>query len=171
MLCPSCGCNVGDALRLCESCAEQAPVKVEELPVAVSLGELAGRRPSVEDILLRPSVMAFVSLVFSLFLFLCILLVHPTKHAGLSALLTVICLLAIVAICAWAKMWIELLQDDFVIAMVYLIFPIGVYSLLITYPERTMKPFTIHMVCMLLSIGLQFAYSALAGHSAISALF
>jgi len=171
MLCPSCGSDVGDSVSMCQACQQTAAELPAEPASEIQTTQPAAAGPSVYTngwgaALKQPRIIGFAGAILSLALFLVFLLLHPSNNVWQSFLLLVLFALFTISSGGWMMMWIELLHDDFMYAVICLfIFP-AVYYLLIAHPERALKPFVVHIAAAAIAIPLHIYFVSVADTSA-----
>jgi hypothetical protein len=75
------------------------------------------------------------------------------------------------AVLGWTLMWMELLIDNALMCIVSIFLPISVYWVLITHPERAMRPFVIHLIASALFIYGHFTYSGPRGETSLEMIY
>lgn len=175
MLCPSCGTSVGDVVKHCDACAQarraaQASIAPENASDAPPPPPVR-RRQSLEDTVRQPKVYLPIAGGMFVILYLVCILLHPAHHIGLSFLAALIVSLSAVSICAWGQMWVHLFNEHSVLALLTFLLPVGVYRMVIAYPEELMKSFLIHIGTLILAVGLTLSYVNVAHANPWSVLF
>ena len=154
MLCPRCGTSVGDAIKMCDRCAAEAPPK----PPVSAAPDLSNKRHHVSKLahelpvdtsfiyqLLSPIGLSIISLIVWLIASIVLAITFESGAVGLSLIFGAIFLCVAIGMISWGWMWIQMFAEEPMISFFAILFPVLVYRVVMTYPERTLKPFFLHI--------------------------
>ncbi len=163
MLCLKCGRSVGERAGLCDQCQAVEDARIAE---AAPPKEVVQRQTRITKIhnsadvlahsfftLSNPFVVAALS-ISALVLFSVLLKLFTPLLALESLLVATVGVISCISLYCWVLLWIELLQENAVIALCSFFVPIATWTIVRTYPERTVRPFIVHFITLVAAVGL-----------------